>query len=456
MGIVQVIIDDTASKTITGSYVFDRDNGGTFVGGAGSVFPSTPEAGEWFWRTDEAKLYRRNSTNTAWEAATSAIAAHAASHKDGGGDQVGTATPAAAAIPKADGSGKLDSWVTADAAAATASLRKLGTGATEACAGNDSRLSNARTPTAHASSHNAGGGDALAIDSEAGTGSLRTLGTAATAACAGNDSRLSNSRTPTAHATSHKSGGSDAVKLDELAAPTDVTTLNATTGQHGLLPKLNGITTNFLRGDGTWAVPPGGSAYDPFAEANFFDDFMAAILDDQWATTTSGAGSSIALQAEQGGVVLIRAGNSAGRWSELLFWLAASVSVGRNPKMKLRAQIPTITNAHYEIELLYVDASNYVILRGDSGGNWFLQTRAGGTETVTDTGTALDAAWHTYELRGQTGQVTAYIDGVLKATNTTNVPTGLGRVSIYVAALGSGGVKDFYLDAFQFTSSRAP
>lgn len=69
------------------------------------------------------------------------------------------------------------------------------------------------------------------------------------------DSRLTDARTPTAHATSHKSGGSDAIKLDELAVPTDVTTLNATTSLHGLLPKLGGGTTNFLRADGTWSAP---------------------------------------------------------------------------------------------------------------------------------------------------------------------------------------------------------
>ena len=63
-----------------------------------------------------------------------------------------------------------------------------------------------------------------------------------------------------AHATTHKSGGSDPIKLDELAAPTDITTLNATTALHGLLPKLGGGTTNFLRADGTWAAPGGGSS----------------------------------------------------------------------------------------------------------------------------------------------------------------------------------------------------
>lgn len=46
-------------------------------------------------------------------------------------------------------------------------------------------------------------------------------------------------------------------KLDDLSAPDDNTDLNATTSKHGLLPKLDGATTKFLRGDGTWAAPSG-------------------------------------------------------------------------------------------------------------------------------------------------------------------------------------------------------
>jgi hypothetical protein len=44
--------------------------------------------------------------------------------------------------------------------------------------------------------------------------------------------------------------------LDTLGATTDVTTLNSTTSAHGLLPKLGGGTTNFLRADGAWASTP--------------------------------------------------------------------------------------------------------------------------------------------------------------------------------------------------------
>lgn len=84
------------------------------------------------------------------------------------------------------------------------------------------------------------------------------VGTTAGTVAAGDDSRLTDARTPTAHATSHQSGGSDAIKLDDLATPDDNTDLDATTGRHGLLPKLGGGTTNFLRADGTWAAPAGG------------------------------------------------------------------------------------------------------------------------------------------------------------------------------------------------------
>ena len=48
------------------------------------------------------------------------------------------------------------------------------------------------------------------------------------------------------------------IKLDDFATPDDNTDLNASTSRHGLLPKLGGGTTNFLRADGTWAEPPGG------------------------------------------------------------------------------------------------------------------------------------------------------------------------------------------------------
>jgi hypothetical protein len=169
--------------------------------------------------------------------------AHKASHEPGGGDALAV-----------------------DAAAATGSLRTLGTGPAQACAGNDARLSDARTPTTHGNSVHTTGvaagasapGDSAAQGSSAAVAradhrhSREAFGTTAGTVCQGNDSRLSDARTPAAHAASHKSGGSDPVKLDELAAPDDNATLNASASKHGLLRKLSGIGTQALTGDGAW------------------------------------------------------------------------------------------------------------------------------------------------------------------------------------------------------------
>ncbi len=56
------------------------------------------------------------------------------------------------------------------------------------------------------------------IDGGSSTPSLRTLGTGAQQAAAGDDSRLSNARTPTAHASSHQHGGSDEISSVTPAA----------------------------------------------------------------------------------------------------------------------------------------------------------------------------------------------------------------------------------------------
>ena len=138
-----------------------------------------------------------------------------------------------------------------------------GSGANTVCQGDDARLADARAPTAH--THGAADltdeGDFYGRTR--GTGLSDTGGTIAvaygatgTTTCAGNDSRLSDPRTPTSHAASHKSSGGDAIRLDELAAPTDVTTLNASASAHGLLPKLDNNAAHFLDGTGAWSAPP--------------------------------------------------------------------------------------------------------------------------------------------------------------------------------------------------------
>jgi len=110
-------------------------------------------------------------------------------------------------------------------------------------------LADGQTPLAHAASHQNGGSDEVSV--------------------AGLSGLLADGQTPIAHATSHQSGGSDAIRLDDLAAPEDNTDLNASLTAHGLLQKLPGGTTTFLRADGTFAAPTASVGDQPYSPGSF-------------------------------------------------------------------------------------------------------------------------------------------------------------------------------------------
>lgn len=95
----------------------------------------------------------------------------------------------------------------------------------------DSRLTDARTPTAHASSHASAGSDPLTLAPS------QITGTAVVDA----DSRLTDARTPTAHAASHQFGGADALTL----AQSQVTNLTTDLADKAPLasPALTGTPT---------------------------------------------------------------------------------------------------------------------------------------------------------------------------------------------------------------------
>ena len=94
----------------------------------------------------------------------------------------------------------------------------------------------------HNARHEPGGGDPMAVDAAAATGSLRTIGTGALTACAGNDARLSDARTPSAHGPSKHTEGT-AWRLIYLNADGDETEI------------VLGADGTFLESNGAAAAP---------------------------------------------------------------------------------------------------------------------------------------------------------------------------------------------------------
>jgi hypothetical protein len=162
---------------------------------------------------------------------------HASTHENGGADEVNVAGLSGVLADKQDPQthaarhqpGGSDA-MTVDAAAVTGSLRTIGTGALQACAGNDARLSDARTPTAHHASHENGGADELSVAGLSGT--------------------LADAQTPLAHHANHEAAGADRVQ------PVTTTTVSSSTPTPSA-DNSDRFTVTALAEDATFAAPTG-------------------------------------------------------------------------------------------------------------------------------------------------------------------------------------------------------
>jgi hypothetical protein len=105
---------------------------------------------------------------------------------------------------------------------------------------------------------NSGFSAALSVGTLAGNITITLPNTTSTLVIS-TDSRLSDARTPTTHASTHNAAGSDVVHIDTIGAGTDITTNNASTTKHGLLKKLSNVATEYMDGTGAWSTPAGGT-----------------------------------------------------------------------------------------------------------------------------------------------------------------------------------------------------
>lgn len=208
-----------------------------------------------------------------------------------------------------------------------------GTTTNTACIGNDSRLSNPRVPTAHASTHASTGSDPITIaqsqvtgltaaiaakanaaatytagDGLLGSGTIGTgifyeanFGSLSGTVCEGNDARLTNSRTPTTHAGSHGVGGTDPVTvaqsqvtgLTTALAGKASTTHASTHGSAGTDPitiaqsQVSGLTASLAgKASTTHASTHGAAGSDPVTVAQSQVTGLTSSLSNKVDTST--------------------------------------------------------------------------------------------------------------------------------------------------------------------------
>ena len=367
---------------------------------------------------------------------------HKATHQTGGSDAITPADIGAAdkTIQIKPGTGLTGGGTLEADRTLTVSY---GTAAGTACQGNDARLSNARTPTAHKATHKTGGTDALTpadigavpttVQVIAGTGlsgggsltANRTLavtyGTAAGTACQGNDARLSNARTPTAHKSTHKTGGTDALTPADIGAVPTTVQVIAGTGLSGGGSLAANRTLAVKYGTGAGTACQGNDARVTASEA--FRLSMIGVP-RYWRSTTLPAGhvwanGDLALFADWPELKKIYdAGGFAGM---LLAYNANSATIAANlGKWRPNAANPTG---------LYVPNLSEQFFRG-----WTLEA---GREAGSYQGDAIR------NLNGSVGNT-------LRGGVITDTGVFVSHQATYVIRAQDGGALPIYVEGFNF------
>lgn len=182
----------------------------------------------------------------------------------------------------------------------------LGTTGTTACAGNDSRLSDARTPTSHTlDSHTVSGKTAgqvlLATTATtfaftAVSGDITIDGSGVTAI---GTNKVTNAMAAQMAANTIKGNNTGSTANAADLTGTQITALldAFTSGAKGLVPASGGGTTNFLRADGTFAAVPAGMTYTTVADAAYT---ITATSDIYVAYTSISTTRTVTLPAASG------------------------------------------------------------------------------------------------------------------------------------------------------------
>ena len=231
----------------------------------------------------------------------------------------------------------------------------------------------------------------------------------------------------------------------------DVTTLNVSTTKHGFVPKAPNNTSQFLRGDGTWATPT--ASVDQFQTARlnpfYYTDFLGAASATSveaaypfdLALISSGTQAKIAGEANHPGILRISSSTTANSGGYILTDTSAFL-IGGGEVFEVIFQPSVASNTNTTIRMGFLDATTYADAVDGAyfelpAGSLAIVGKTASNSTRSTTGTSYTLTVSTWyrarlEVNSSATQVNFYVydsNGTQLWTNnlTTNIPTGSGR-----------------------------
>lgn len=244
-------------------------------------------------------------------------------------------------------------------------------------------------------------------------------------------------------------------KLDGLGlVPTNAAYRVPATYLNGQLPALDG---SLLTGIG----------FVPSTTAELMEDFVGGNTTSgnignygwKFVTWTDGVVTYDASVSGRVAIIKITSGTTEGNGSTLFLVDAANQPILPNALGNTTAIFSVKQTAANSTQNMQIGFADNIALIGDvnngsyfrftGSGNWNAVTRRGGLETVTDTGVLQSTSFKLFKIiTNSTGTSTAfYIDDVLKATHTTNLPNGAISPRIQIVTTATDD-KSFSIDYF--------
>lgn len=224
---------------------------------------------------------------------------------------------------------------------------------------------------------------------------------------------------------------------DETISTTDITTNNASTTKHGFLKKLSNVSTEFMNGEGNWATPASGgsdtavdstqSVYNTFPL--FFTGSGATPTNDMWEAI----GTLNSATRWRGTMVNITFGATSGARQFLPGVVGSSseffqFNSGKNMFITFNARFSS-ASAQIGVGVGGADTVFYDATANDSkilftfDGTNLKAVNGTSSETETTVTGITATNWNNYRIEVEDGVgIRYYVNNVLKATHTTNVP----------------------------------